>query len=51
MNIPTIEDIKKALQIPEIPQDRDSLGRIIHRKADNLPKTVKSPTKGKGKWH
>ena len=55
MSVPTFEEIKQALLIPEFKQDK--WGRRIYDPTDNLPRAVSKPLAGvrfrlhsKGKW-
>tara|TARA_B100000902_G_C26972823_1_gene746279 strand:+ start:435 stop:608 length:174 start_codon:yes stop_codon:yes gene_type:complete len=55
MSVPTFEEIKQALKIPEF--KRDKWGRRIYERSDNLPRevnvsrnTIQYKNQKKGKW-
>jgi hypothetical protein len=55
MSVPTFEEIKQALLIPEF--EVDKWGRRVYDQTDNLPRAVSKPLAGvrfrlhsKGKW-
>lgn len=55
MSVPTFEEIKQALKIPEF--KRDKWGRRIYDRTDNLPRevnvsrnTIQYKNQKKGKW-
>ena len=55
MSVPTFEEIKQALLIPEFKQDK--WGRRIYDRSENLPRevrvqrnTIKYKNHMKGKW-
>lgn len=55
MKVPTFEEIRQALQIPDFKQDM--YGRRIYDRSENLPRevrvsrnTIKYKNQKKGKW-